>query len=112
MKKLLLRYSDRALFTVELTAGDPIGTCYVLYGGEQVCFKYIMSCNNTDGGYDCMLDELCKRLYGMGFDVVKRTWESRLGRLSSYWHYVEMLPAERAAELVIGCSDKKIKKRR
>lgn len=95
MKKLLLRYSEKALFPAQLTAGDPIGTCYVLYGGEQVCFKYIMGCNNTDGSYDCELDELCKRLYGMGFDVVKRTWESRLGRLSGYWHYVEMLPAER-----------------
>lgn len=101
MKKLLLRYSERALFPAQLTAGDPIGTCYVLYGGEEVCFKYIMSCNNNDGSSDDDLDFLCRRLYDMDFHTIKRVWESRLGRLSGYWYYVEMLPAERAGELVI-----------
>lgn len=105
MKKLLLRYSERALIPGVLTAGDEIGTCYVLHGGEEVCFKYIMGCNNTDGRYDEELDVLCKELYGMGFRAIKNVWESRLGRLSGYWHHVEMLPAERAGE-------QKIKKRR
>lgn len=95
MKKLLLRYSERALIPAQLTDGDTVGTCYVLHGGEEVCFKYIMGCNNTDGSYDSELDELCKELYGMGFRAIKNVWESRLGRLSGYWHYVEMLPAER-----------------
>lgn len=112
MKKLLLRYSEKALFPAQLTAGDPIGTCYLLYGGEEVRFKYIMGCNDNDGRYDEELDKLCGELYGMGFRAIRNVWESRIGRLSGYWHYVEMLPAERAAELVIGCSDKKIKKRR
>lgn len=100
MKKLLLRYSDRALFPAQLTAGDPIGTCYVLYGGEEVCFKYLMTCNNNDRRYDEDLDLLCKELYGMGFSTVRNVWESRIGRLSGYWHYVDMLPAERAGDLV------------
>lgn len=111
MKKLLLRYSDRALFPAQLTEGDPIGTCYVLSGGEEVCFRYLMTCRNINHEEDSILDNISRKIYNLSFDVVENAWHSRLCSATTWWHYVEMLPAERAGDLA-GIDSKKESKRK
>lgn len=109
MKKINLKYSERALFPVSLTAGDSRYEEYTLSGGEVVRFRYIMTCINDDCSYDEMLDRLCVDLYGMSFPRVRSIWASRLRGVSpTRWHLVEMKnPNEIREEIEVKTSSKR-----
>lgn len=91
MKRLDIKYSDRALLPMSLTAGDSVYEDYSLVDGKVVRLRYIMGCINKDGQYNEMLDSLSKELYGISFSRVKSIWASRMrGVPLTNWYLVEM----------------------
>lgn len=99
MKRLDIKYSDRALLPMSLTAGDSVYEDYSLVDGKVVRLRYIMGCINKDGQYNEMLDDLSKKLYGISFSRVKNIWASRMRGISpTNWYLVEMKDPDEVRE--------------
>lgn len=91
--RIVLKYSEYAIIPDEVVYGverKDQSYRYELMTGETVTFEFVMSCNNSKGQCGNFMNRHCMDLYGLPFDKVERVWESRLGRLSGYWHKVKI----------------------
>lgn len=57
-----------------------------------VRMRVLCAWNDTDGGYDGELDDLCDRLYGMSFKRILSVWRSRYPKMDGYWYLVRLDP--------------------
>lgn len=63
---------------------------FVTTDGYKVRIKLIGCCNNSKGDQSEWLQHMCENTYGLKFEVVRSNWFARLGKLSGYWHLIEM----------------------
>lgn len=59
--------------------------------GQKVKLKFIGTWNNEEGRFNDELDDICLRFWGVPFITMRSIWVSRLGRVSDFWHIVEMV---------------------
>lgn len=46
--------------------------------------------NNRDGWADGRFDDFCQQKFGITFAQLKQMWQSRLGDLDYYWHWIKL----------------------
>lgn len=63
---------------------------FVTTDGYKVRIKLIGCCNNSKRDQYEWLQHMCENTYGLKFEVVQSNWFARLGKLSGYWHLIEM----------------------
>lgn len=63
---------------------------FVTTDGYKVRIKLIGCCNNSKRDQHEWLQHMCENTYGLKFEVVQSNWFARLGKLSGYWHLIEM----------------------
>lgn len=63
---------------------------FVTTDGYKVRIKLIGCCNNSKRDQYEWLQHMCEKTYRLKFEVVQSNWFARLGKLSGYWHLIEM----------------------
>ncbi len=88
MQNLNCRYTERVIIPGNgISTGDLDGATA---DGKRVKLRFIGTWNNEEGRFDDELDGICLQFWGVPFMTMRSIWISRLGRVSDFWHIVEM----------------------
>lgn len=67
---------------------------FVTTDGHRVRIKLIGCCNNSKGDEHEWLQDVAEKTYKLKFETIQSNWFARLGKLSGYWHLIEMEEAK------------------
>ena len=57
----------------------------------QTCHgRFIETCNNGDNYCADVLEQICQRMFGKPFSLIKTLWIGRLGLVDNYWHLIKL----------------------
>lgn len=89
MQRIDCRFSDKIMIPSNgIIASEPTASTA---DGVKVKVKFCGTWNNENGRYDDELDDVCLRLWGVPFLTMRSIWISRLGSVSNYWHYIQLV---------------------
>lgn len=91
MIEIKARFADRILLPdAALPPGVLEGATMVTTDGVNCVAHFLSTWNNKDGQYDEEFDNLCQRLWGCSFRLIRSAWIGRIGNIGQWWHLIEL----------------------
>ena len=90
MSKIACKYSEIVIVPQEAMQ-DPLETEeFTTLDGIRCKAKRICCWDNSDGRYDEEIEEICQRLWKVGYGMLRSTFIARLGKVGSQWHMIKL----------------------